>query len=233
MKIAAQVKSAYGPTLPDLARARFGTERKGIRAAAGLTAVCVAVVALVLVLRGGPDTINASAGGVRVSFKYAGLRRERAPTADALLLARHEGSRLVAEIAVAPLRLPASATQATGIEPLVAANYMRSLAARTPGVVLQDTGPTIVNGLAGYNFTYTQTIGGEDYFGRVIFLTPAGRRAGVIVSLLAQPVLSGIIGGTASNLAGALYEPGQGGVGVLFQPSGLLSEPLATLRLAG
>ncbi len=233
MKIAAHVKSAYGPTLPDLARARFGTAHRGIRAAAGLIALCVAVVALVLVLRGGPATINASAGVVRFSFKYAGLRRERAPAGDALALARYQGSRLVAEIAVAPLRLPASAAQATGVEPLVAANYMRTLAAHTPAVVLQNTGPTIVNGLAGYNFTYKRRIGDDEYFGRVIFLTPADRRAGVIVSLLAQPVLSGIIGGTASDLAGALYEPGQGGVGVLFQPAGLLSEPLATLRIAG
>lgn len=233
MKIAAEVKSAYGPTLPDLARARFGTQRKGIRVAAALVAACVAAVVLGLVLRGGPDTIHARAGGVRVSFRYTGLRRGRAPAGDALLLARHEGSRLVAEISLAPLRLPAGDGQATAVEPLVAANYMRSLAARTPAVVLQNTGPTIVNGIAGYNFTYTRMIGGEDYFGRVIFLTAAGRSAGVIVSLLAQPVLSGIIGRTASNLAGALYEPGQGGVGVLFQPSGLLSEPLATLRLAG
>jgi len=132
--------------------------------------VCVAVVALVLVLRGGPDTINASAGAVRVSFKYAGLRRERAPAADALLLARHEGSRLVAEIAVAPLRLPASAAQATASSR--SCRELHAIAGSThPSVVLQNTGPTIVNGLAGYNFTYTRTIGGEDYFGRVIFVT--------------------------------------------------------------
>lgn len=233
MRIAAHVKPVYGPTLPDLARARFGARRRGLRTAAVLLALAVAALLLVLVVRSGASTIRSSAGTVRFSFEYAGLRRERAPASDALLLARYKGSRLVAEMALAPLRLAASAGQATGVEPLMAANYMRSLAARTPGLRLQNTGPTIVNGLPGYNFTYTRTIRGDEYFGRVIFLTAAGRREGVIVSLLAQPVLSGIIGGTASDLTGALYEPGQGGVGVLFQPAGLLSKPLATLRIAG
>jgi hypothetical protein len=67
----------------------------------------------------------------------------------------------------------------------------------------------------------------------VILLTPSesGDRNALLITMLAQPVRAGIIGPGAGALAGALYEPGQGGVGVLFQPDGLLSLPLATFRL--
>lgn len=233
MKLAARVKPVYGPMLPDLAEARFGGLPRG---ALGAVAVALVAVIALFALRGGPSAVSGSAGSVRFSFRYSGLQRERPPVGDVLLLARYRGARLVAQIAIAPLRLPPYAGYATGIEPLVAANYMHSFAAGTVGVALQNTGPTVVNGTAGYNFTYTREISGETYFGRVIFLTPSigvGERGGVIVSLLAQPVLSGIIGPGKIARAGALYEPGQGGVGVLFQPSGLLSEPLATLRISG
>jgi hypothetical protein len=81
--------------------------------------------------------------------------------------------------------------------------------------------------------TYTQALDGTTYYGRVILVTPSQSddRAALLIAMLAQPVLAGIIGPGAAALAGALYEPGQGGVGVLFQPAGLLSLPLATFRL--
>ena len=234
VKLAARVKPAYGPTLHDLAQARFGGLPRGARVPLGAAAIALVAVIIALALRGGPGGVSASAGGLRFSFRYADLHRERPAAGEVLSLAAHEGSRLAAQIAIAPLRLPPYAGDVTGIEPLVAANYAQAFAARTPGVTLQTTGPTIVNGTAGYNFTYTRQIAGATYFGRVIFLTPSiGGDRGVIVSLLAQPFLAGIVGPGKSNLAGALYEPGQGGVGVLFQPSGLLSEPLATLRISG
>ncbi|MGD0197005.1 MAG: hypothetical protein ABSC56_03720 [Solirubrobacteraceae bacterium] len=234
MKLAARVKPAYGPSLDELARARMVRVPRGARTLSALAVALVVVLAALVTLRGGSSSISGRAGGVQFSFSYSGLVRELPPRGDSLLLARYKGHRLVAEIALAPLRLPAYHGAATGIEPLVAANYMRAFAARTPGIVLQNTGPTVLGATAGYNYTYTRTIDASSYFGRVIFLTPSlyGARDGVVVSLLAQPVLSGIIGPGRSNLAGALYEPGQGGVGVLFQPAGLLSEPLATLRIA-
>jgi hypothetical protein len=234
VKLAARVKPAYGPMLPDLVARRLGGLPRAARPVGLVFGVCVVALTLILTLRGGSAAISATAGSVRFSFDYTGLAREPAPAGDVVALAAHRGSRLVAQILVAPLRLPPFSGDATGVEPVVAAGAMRLLAARTPGVTLENTGPTIVNGLAGYNFTYTQRRGGATYFGRVIFLTPSSRsRAGLIVSLLAEPVSAGIIAPGGSSLAGALYEPGQGGVGVLFQPSGLLSRPLATLRIAG
>lgn len=235
MRLAARVKPSYGPALPELLSTRLGGMPRHMRSLVVAAAAVVVAIALLAALRSGQSSISGSAGGVRYSFSFSGLRRETTPAGDALLMAGYRGSRLAAEIAIAPLRLPRFAGEATGIEPVVAANYMRAFAAHTPGVSLQNTGPTVVNGAAGYDFTYTRAIDGSTYFGRVIFLTPAlvGIRDGIIVSLLAQPVLSGIVGPGKSNLAGALYEPGQGGVGVLFQPAGLLSEPLATLRISG
>jgi hypothetical protein len=235
MRLAADVKSEYGPTMPELLGARLGGVPNRLRTAVALTLGVVVVVAALAAVRGGASSISGGAGGISFSFSYSRLQREATPTGQFALLASHAGDRLVAEIEVGPLSLPPHSGNVTGIEPVVAANFMRDFAARTPGVVLQSAGPTLVNGAAGYNFTYTRTIGARSYFGRVIFLTPsvANGRRGVTVSLLAQPVLSGIIGPGKSALAGALYEPGQGGVGVLFQPAGLLSLPLATLRVSG
>ena len=236
MRLAARVKPAYGPTLPDLAEARFGAlPRSARRTIAAVPLLLVAVIAL-LAVRGGSTVASGTAGGVHFSFRYTGLRREPAAPGQALVLAGHKGGRLAARIVIAPLRLPAYQGDATGIEPLVATNMMRALAAHTHGIRLENTGPTIVGGVAGYDFTYEREISGQTYFGRVILITPSiagGGREGLILSLLAEPVLAGIVAAGKSELAGALYEPGQGGVGVLFQPSGLLSEPLATLRISG
>ncbi len=203
-------------------------------AAVLLLALFVLVVGLVA-LRGSASTISGRGEGISFSFSYRGLQRRPAPAGALALLDARRGGQVIAQIELRPLHLPAYGGDVIGIEPLIAANYMRAFAKRTPGVVVSGAGPTVVNGAAGYNFTYTRRERAGTYFGRVIFLTAPTThpRRGLIVSLLAQPVLSGVIGHGAGALAGALYEPGQGGVGVLFQPSGLLSLPLATLRLSG
>lgn len=235
MRLAADVKDDYRPTLPDILEARLGGVPKTLRTVTAAVIAVAVLIAVLLAVRGGSSSISGGAHGVSFSFSYSGLRPERAPHGEDVLLVARDGARLAALIEVAPLRLPAYRGNVIGIEPLIAANYMRAFAARTTGVVLQGAGPTVVNGTSAYNFTYTRRIAGSTYFGRVIFITPPGSRPryGLTVSLLAQPVLSGIIGRGASALAGALYEPGQGGVGVLFQPVGLLNQPLATLRVSG
>ncbi|HEX2704006.1 MAG TPA: hypothetical protein VHM72_11330 [Solirubrobacteraceae bacterium] len=235
MRLAADVKPEYGPTLPDIFELRLGGVPKRLRSIAAAVIAVAVLITVLLVVRGGARSINGGGHGVSFSFSYAGLQRENTPPGQYVLLAARRAGRLAARITVGPLHLPDYAGNVIGIEPVIAANYMRAFAVRTPGVVLQGAAPTAVDGTTGYNFTYTRRIAGSDYYGRVIFITPPGPhpRQGLTVSLLAQPVLSGIIGQGKSALAGALYEPGQGGVGVLFQPAGLLSLPLATLRVAG
>jgi hypothetical protein len=235
VRLAADVKPQFGPTLPQLLEARIGGVPRRLRPIA--VAIVALIVAVVLIdgLRGGASTISGGAPGVSFSFSYSGLVREATPPGQYALLASHTATgRLVAQIEVGPLRLPPYSGNVTGIEPVLSANYMRAFAARTPGVTVQSAAPTLVGGSPGYNFTYTREIAGLTYFGRTIFITPsvASGRRGVIVSVLAQPVLSGIIAPGARALAGALYEPGQGGVGVLFQPAGKLSLPLATLHVS-
>jgi hypothetical protein len=235
VRLAADVKPEYGPTLPDIFEARLGGVPKRLRTVAVAVIGAAVLIAVLLAVRGGSSSISGGGHGVSFSFSYAGFRPETAPHGDYVLLVARDGGQLAARIEVGPLRLPNYAGNVIGVEPLIAANYMRVFAAHTAGVVLQGAAPTVVDGASAYNFTYTRRIAGSTYFGRVIFITPAGShpRYGLTVSLLAQPVLSGIIGRGASALAGALYEPGQGGVGVLFQPAGLLNEPLATLRVSG
>jgi hypothetical protein len=235
VRLAADVKPDYGPTLPDIFESRLGGVPKRLRSIAAAVIATAFVITVLLAVGGGSSSISGGGHGVSFSFSYSGLKRETAaPGQYVLLSARREG-RLAARIEVGPLRLPVYAGNLIGIEPMIAANYMREFAALTPGAVLQGAGPTVVDGASAYNFTYTRRIAGATYYGRVIFIVLPGSRGryGLTVSLLAQPVLSGIIGRGPSALAGALYEPGQGGVGVLFQPAGLLSRPLATLRVSG
>jgi hypothetical protein len=233
LMLGARVKPEYGPSLPELLESR--AVRVGLRLRGLFVLVTIAVVVIVglSLATGGASLISRSVPGMSFSFSYASMQREAAPPGQYALVEKRRGSELVARLAVAPLPLPAYAGDVSGLAPVVMGNYVRALAAQTPGFVLQTEGPTSVNGIAGYNFTYTEGIDGTTYYGRVIMVTQhqSGERRALMISLLAQPVLAGTIGPGRSALAGALYEPGQGGVGVLFQPAGLLALPLATLRL--
>jgi hypothetical protein len=233
MNLGARVKAEYGPSLSELFESRVVRVPPRLRALLAAVTVAVAVVAGLTLVRGGASSISRSVPGVSFSFAYSSMQREPAPAGQYALLERRRGAQLVARLEVGPLRLPAYAGDFSGLAPVVIANYARALAAQTPGLVLQTEGPTSVNGIAGYNLTYTQALDGTTYYGRVILLTPSesGDRNALLITMLAQPVRAGIIGPGAGALAGALYEPGQGGVGVLFQPDGLLSLPLATFRL--
>jgi hypothetical protein len=231
--LGARVKPEFGPSLPELLESRVLRIPKGLRGAVAVVVIAILIALGFTVAKGGASSINRQVPGMSFSFSYRALKSQTPPAGEyALLQARH-GSQLAARLEIAPLRLPAYSGDINGLAPVVMANYIRGLAVRTPGFVLQSEGPTSVNGIAGYNFTYTQAIAGATYFGRVILLTrhASGDRDGLLVSLLAEPVLAGIIGPGRSALAGAIYEPGQGGVGVLFQPAGLLALPLATFRL--
>jgi hypothetical protein len=231
--LAVNVKPEYGPTLPELVQSRVVRLPGHLRGGLIAVALAVVVVAGIVITRGGASVLSVRAGSTSFGFSYESMRREATPPGQFALLAARRGSRLIARIEVGPLDLPAYTGFMSGLEPVVAANAIRSLAAHTPGFVLQSEGPTSVNGLAGYNFTYTRPLDGATYFGRVILLTPqySADRRGLTIAMLAEPVLEGVIGPGRAALAGALYEPGQGGVGVLFQPAGLLSMPLATFHL--
>jgi hypothetical protein len=233
--VAARVKPEFGPTLPELVQARVVRLPAHLRSVLVAVALGAVVVALLALARGGATVLSVRAGATSFGFSYESMRREAAPPGEYALLVARRGPTLVARIEVGPLGLPAYAGDMSGLEPVVAASAIRTLSAHTPGFVLQSEGPTSVNGLAGYNFTYTRPLDGATYYGRVILLTPqySGERRGVTIAMLAQPVLAGVIGSGQAALVGALYEPGQGGVGVLFQPSGLLSMPLATFHLGG
>jgi hypothetical protein len=233
MNLGARVKAEYGPSLPELFESRVVRVPRRLRALLAAVTIGVVVIAGLSLARGGASSVSRSVPGLSFGFAYSSMRLEPTPAGQYALLAQRRGAQLVARIEVGPLRLPAYEGDFSGLAPVVMANYARALVAHTPGLVLQTEGPTSVNGVPGYNLTYTQALDGTTYYGRVILVTPSQSddRAALLIAMLAQPVLAGIIGPGAAALAGALYEPGQGGVGVLFQPAGLLSLPLATFRL--
>lgn len=235
MNVGARVKPEFGPMLPALLEQRLIWIPRRIRSILAAATLVVALIVAVGVARGGAATLSRSAPGVAFSFAYTALHQEPTPAGEYALLEASADGALSARLEVGPLRLPRYFGDLSGVEPVIAAADIRTLAARIPSFALRSEGPTVLGGLAAYNFTYTRTIDGASYFGRVILVTPrfTGARLGLTVSMLAQPVRAGLIGPGAAALAGALYEPGQGGVGVLFQPDGILSRPLATFQLSG
>jgi hypothetical protein len=231
--LGARVKPEFGPTLPELLESRALRVPRWFRGALTTLIVAVVLIVVAVVVHRQTSTFSRSAPGVSFSFSPGSLQREPVPAGQYALFAAHRGAQLTAELEVGPLTLPAYGGEMSGLEPLIAASDIRALAATVPGFALDGEGPTVLGGDDGYNFTYTRPLHDETYYGRVILLTArfAGVRRGVTISMLAQPVLAGIIGSGRAALAGALYEPGQGGVGVLFQPAGTLSGPLASFRL--
>jgi hypothetical protein len=165
----------FRPTLPDLARARFGwRERTTIAVLVAL--LVLAGVALVIVRprvdrfthyvhRGAPATFN---------LVYDNTRLHRAPPqGDEIVRLQGRRGRMQVAIAVAPLRLPpAQGDVAHGLLPAFASPHVDGLRAELDRFRLRQEGRARVNGAPGYEVRFATGPDGHKTFGNDLMILP-------------------------------------------------------------
>jgi hypothetical protein len=165
----------FRPTLPDLARSRFGWRERTTIAA--LVAVLVlAAIALVVVRpqvdrfthyvhRGAPATFN---------LVYDKTRLHRvAPQGGEIVRLQGRRGRMQVLIAVAPLRLPAAQGDvAHGLLPAFASGHIEELRGRAADFQLRQEGRARVNGAPGYEVRFATGPAGRKTFGNDLMILP-------------------------------------------------------------
>ena len=183
---AVPMKPEYGPTLGRLLAPRWHAAARWVRSLVvlGAALLVAAVLAIVLTLL---PTRYSHGGKVPFSLAYRGLYRTTPDPGGYLKLrALAADGSLEYSYAVEPLELPPYSGGTSGELPVYATGYIRSLAAGDPGFVLRGEGKTRINTVPGYEVLYTTRIGGREYFGRNVLLTPErpGVRLGVKIVML-------------------------------------------------
>jgi hypothetical protein len=167
----------YGPSLPALARRRFGwRERTTI---ALLIAVAVAVALFVVVVRPQVDaaTKYVHHGKPVFNLLYNNSRLHRVtPQGDELVQLQGRRGRLRTTIAVTPLALPpAGGDVAHGLLPVFASQHIQELAAQNPDFALRAEGRARVNGAPGYEVRFRTGPPGHRTYGNDLMILPSER----------------------------------------------------------
>jgi hypothetical protein len=181
----------YGPSLPALARRRFGwRERTTI---ALLIAIAVAVALFVVVVR--PQVDSASKyvhhGKPVFNLVYDTTRLHRAtPQGDELVRLQGRRGRLSTTIAVTPLTLPpARGDVAHGLLPVFASQHIQALAAQNPDFALRAEGRARVNGAPGYEVRFRTGPPGQRTYGNDLMILPSEREpAGALLVIARRDV---------------------------------------------
>jgi hypothetical protein len=184
----------FRPTLPDLARARFGwRERTTIAALVAL--VALAAIALVVVRprvdrytqyvhHGAPATFN-------LVYDKTRLHRVAPQGAEIVRLEGRRG-RLRVAIAVAPLRLPpAQGDVAHGLLPAFASHHVADLRARLDPFQLRQEGRARVNGAPGYEVRFATGPAGRKTIGNDLMILPTEEDAAGALLVTARRTISG------------------------------------------
>lgn len=210
----APVKQQFGPTLPQLLAPRIDSLPRTVARVLVAAAVAVVVLVVIAALRLHDPVYSHSGPPASFSTSYS-RAMTREPTAPGVLLSLRENSSvgLAASFEIRTLRLPSYDGEISGLLPVVAIKLIQHLRATLPSFVLWSQGRTRINLVAGYAFTYQQTIGGRPYWGRYVLLTPQlkGDREGLLISMLTDPAL--LAAATAPITPDSVAS-----VGVLFEP---------------
>ena len=219
----APVQERFGPSLPALLAPRLDRLPAIARRVGAVLALAVIAVIIAMVARNHDPVFSWPGPPVAFSTPYPrSMTREPAPKGAILLLEQHDASgRLIASFEVTPLRLPPYGGEISASLAVTALNYIRAFtAASGPTYRYGSSGRTRIDNIPGYTYTYSRTIGGARYYGKVVWLTPQinGTR-GIVMTLVTLP--SALKAATAPNY------PTPDDVGKL---GSVLFEPLERLR---
>ena len=183
----------YGPTLPAIARRRFGwRERTTI---ALLVAVGVLALVALLLVRPQVDGVTKYVHHERPVFNvlYDDSALHRVPP-HAGELVRFEGrrGRLSVAIAIERLRLPPAAGDiAHGLLPAYASTHIATLRTELPSFKLRDEGRARVNGAPGYEVRFRTGPPQRRTFGNDLMILPSEEAAGDALLVTARRTIAG------------------------------------------
>jgi hypothetical protein len=201
------LRPEFGPSLPELLRARWGVAP---RVTAGLAVLVVlAGLALVVLSRGNEIHLVHRDPEPVFNLRYANVLKQLPERPGVLLaLEGRRGDLFLQSMVVRPLRLPAYRGAVSGLLPIFATRRMRTVARDYSGFLAVDEGKARINDAPGYQVGFRARIGGRTVYGREIVLVPdePGARDGVTLTLL------------QTNAAGAHSVEDVGAVGALKKP---------------
>jgi hypothetical protein len=179
----------YGPTLPELARRRFGWRERSTVAL--LVTVAALIVIGLLLIRPQVDSqakyVHHDAPVFNLLYDNGALHQV-APQGDEIVRLEGRRGRLAAAIAVEHLVLPgATGDVAHGVLPAYASEHVKALRAELPRFELLDEGRARVNGAPGYEVRF-QT---GRTFGNDLMILPSEEEAGDALLVQARRTLTG------------------------------------------
>jgi hypothetical protein len=183
----------FRPTLPDIARARFGwRERTTI---AVLVALLALAVIAVLVVRPRVDNVTQFVhdGDPTFNLVYNNNRlNEAAPRADELVRLQGRRGRMAVTIAVQPLQLPpAEGDIAHGVLPEFASGHIEELRESLPNFELRQEGRARVNGAPGYEVRFSTGPARHKTFGNDLMILPTEEDAAGALLVTSRRTIDG------------------------------------------
>jgi hypothetical protein len=183
----------YGPTLPALARRRFGwRERTTIGLLLGL-ALLLGLFLVVVRPQVDSATKYVHHGKPVFNLLYNNGRLHRvAPQGDELVRLQGRRGRLTSTIAVAPLTLPpAGGDIAHGLLPVFASQHIKELAAQGDQFALRAEGRARVNGAPGYEVRFRTGPPGQRVYGNDLMILPSEEDASGALLVTARRAFAG------------------------------------------
>jgi hypothetical protein len=171
----------YGPTGPELIRRRFGPRMRRVLAVV-VAIVVVVVAALIATHDDGLEQLEHRSAPV-FTLLYPPAQVDRvAPRPGEVVRLRSRRGGLQMVVTVRPISLPPYRGSVSGLLPIYAEQYLRTLAAELPGFRARTEGKARVNDAPGYQLRYRAGPAARRMLGIDMLVVPEdGRRDGVVL----------------------------------------------------
>jgi hypothetical protein len=201
------LRPEFGPSLPQLLRARLGIPVRVTIAVA--LVIAAGAIAVVLTGRGGELHLIHRTPPPAFNLRYANVLQPSPPRRGVLLeLVGRRGNLFLQSMTVRPLHLPAYRGAVSGQLPILAVQHARVVRRAYQDFIVLDEGKARIYDAPGYQIGFRARRGSRTIYGREILLLPnrPAARDGVAITLL------------QTNAAGAHSVQDVGAVGALRKP---------------